>query len=162
METIKKVNETKKVNNKKVNQVLKNSFVELNDEALLNLDLDNVNIEELLKSNKSLNVPLAKKKDIKDSIYKKDAQKENESDKNFRQRIRKQRNMHLDAILDAKKENNTKVLKDSFEAFNSFYKSIYSLNDFSMESITRKNADKNTLMKIKLVFHIIKTELLTK
>lgn len=173
MENVTKVNEaTKTVNNvvKKVNKkpttkkenVVKRNLTDINDENLLNLDLDSVNIFDLLNQNKSLNVPLNKKKDTADGIYKKGVKKENETDKNFRSRIRKIRNGHLDAILDAKKLNDSKLLKSNFEAFNTFYIATYIKNDFSIESLGRKNADKNTLVKIKIVLHIIKTEILTK
>lgn len=148
---------TKNQNAKNVKNVNNNVNVEkLTDLDLLNLNLDEVNVYDLIEKNQALKVQLSKRKDKKESIYKKDIQNENESDKNFRQRIRKIRNGYLDNVINAVNTKDTKNIETSLNSFISFYKDTYLLNDFSINSLSRNNADKNTLAKIKIVLHLAK------
>ena len=89
-------------------------------------------------------------------MYKDTAKKENESDKNFRRRIRNTRNTFVENILLLFQNKNDKELKEQINSFEDFYFETYTKNDFSLESICRLNSDEATKAKIKLFFHILK------
>lgn len=140
---------------KKANKTVKQDFSKLTDEQLLNLDLDKINIKDLLNENKSLRTAKVSK-GKKGGLYKPTAKNENESLKNFRNRIRTKRNTYIENVFRFFEAGNTKELKEEFESFNKFYKETYLVNDFSLESLTRKNSDKSTQARIKLFFHTLK------
>ncbi len=144
---------TKKSNNgtKKVN------VENLTNDQLLNLDLDSVNLYDLLNKNKDLKPKLKTSKGSKEKMYKDTAKKENESDKNFRRRIRNERNTFVENVLIFFQNKNEKELKEQINSFEKFYKETYTKNNFELASICRLNSDAATKAKIKLFFHIIKT-----
>lgn len=121
-----------------------------------NLDnLDDANLLQLITKNKNLE-KLAVKKDKKESLYKKGIKGTNESDKNFRSRIRKIRNSHIEKVIYLFSQKMENELKTAINNFDKFYKETYSLNDYSIESITRLNADDATIAKINIFLSIVR------
>src|SRR5690606_21358732 len=106
--------ETTKNNNRKNVSV---NLEKITNTDLLNINLDEVNVYDLIAKNSSLKVPLSKLKDKKESIYKVDAKKENETDKNFRTRIRKQRNFYLDNVLSKVETKDKKQIDEAIKDF---------------------------------------------
>jgi hypothetical protein len=140
----------------KKNVTAKNVNLEtLTDEQLLTANLDEINIFDLLSKNKSLQPKLNQSKDTKETmfVYPKDADKK--TIKNFRTKARKQRNYFIESLLTAYENKDVNKQKEVLKEFKVFYKETYLKNDFSISSISRLNADKNTLAKIKLFFYII-------
>ena len=138
----------------------KKDYSKLSLDDLLLLDeteLDDAIINKLLNLNsevKSFN----KKKSLKGTskIYKDSAYKENETGRQFRNRIRDQRNKLISQVNYASSINDKVILKVAIASFNKFYKETYSLNDYSLESLGRKNSDKDTLVNCKLALITIK------
>ena len=129
-------------------------------EQILSLDeneLDDKIINMLLNSNKDVqSFTKNKTKAGNSKLYKDTAIKENESSKQFRNRIRKERNNLISSVNYFNSIENKVELKKSIKLFNTFYKETYSLNDYSLESLGRKNSDKDTLVNLKLALWIIK------
>lgn len=131
----------------------------ISSEQLAEMDLDEINIYtllELLENNETLKEKLTTKKGSKEGMYKKDAKKENESDKNFRSRIRKERNTFTENILKYFQNKDDASLKKEIVSFNKFYKETYLLNDYTVASVARLNSDKVTLSKLNLMFQVVK------
>jgi hypothetical protein len=129
------------------------------DEILLldESELDEAIINKLLNLNKEVkSFSVKKSKTGSSKLYKDNAIKENESSKQFRNRIRKERNNLISQVNYASSINDKAILKTSIESFNKFYKETYSLNDYSLESLLRKNSDKDTLVNCKLALITIK------
>lgn len=127
----------------------------LDNETLASIDLDNINLYELLAKNKNLE-KLTKRKDKKESIYKLTAKKENETDKNFRSRIRKERNYHIEMVISFFEKKLTKDLQNAIKDFDKFYKETYQKNDYAIDSMARLNSDKATLAKLNIFLTIVK------
>lgn len=160
-ETSKKV-PTKKVSGKKEPKI---DLSKLTNEQLAEINLDDINLFDLVSNNKNLKVKLTAKSDKKSNLYKRDAQKSNESDKNFRARIRRERNNLLNKItlaLDLKSQKDLDLAADELDKF---YKDNYLVNDYSLNSLGRLNSDKDTLAKINIAFSYLrnrKTKKVTK
>ena len=154
--TVKEVKEVKNVASKKrVPRSKKVNLVTLTDEQLLNINLDEVNIIDLLSKNKSLAPKLNHTKDTKESMFIYPLNADKKSIKNFRTKARKQRNYFIETMLSAYDLKDLKKCKVVLKDFKIFYKETYLKNDFSIASISRLNADKNTLAKIKIFFYVI-------
>lgn len=169
MKNTNKVNENKKatnkVENKKVSRSANNKveskkvdYSKMTLEQILNLPDDQIDekiIESLLSENKDIQSFSKKKtKNGKAKLYKDSAYKENESSKRFRDRIRKERNNLINSINTLR--NDKENLKNAIKAFDIFYKKTYSLNDYSLESLGRKNSDNDTMANVKLALNIIR------
>lgn len=151
---------TKKSNTKK-ETVKELDFQNLTDEQILSLDLDKINLKDLLSNNKSLRTAKVSK-GKKGGLYKSTAKKENESDKNFRSRIRDKRNSFIENTFRFFEADNKTELKAEFDAFMIFYKETYNVNDFSLESLCRLNSDKATQARIKTFFKVLRLAKLIK
>ena len=152
-ETTKKES-TKNVETKKVD------YSKLDLDTLLSMDeseLDDNIINMLLNNNKEVkSFSVKKTKTGSSKLYKDTAIKENESSKQFRNRIRKERNNLISQVNYASSINDKAILKTSIASFNKFYKETYSINDYSLESLLRKNSDKDTIVNCKLALITIK------
>lgn len=127
----------------------------LDNETLSTIDLDDINLYDLLAKNKNLE-KLTRKKDKKESIYRRTAKKEMETDKNFRSRIRKERNYHIETVINFFEKKLSKDLDKAIKDFDKFYKETYNLNDYSIQSMARLNSDKATLAKLNIFLAIVK------
>lgn len=140
-------------NVKEVKTIIETSKNLMNDDNLLNLDLenlDNANLD-LLVLELSKNIK-QKKETSKDRMYK------NEVDKKQRQIIRKKRNKFVDNVLFFQSQKMNVELKNEINLFNDFYKEIYLLNDYSLNSICQNNSDNETKIKCKLFLQLIKNQ----
>jgi RNA processing factor Prp31 len=140
-------------NVKEVKTIIETSKNLMNDDNLLNLDLDSIDnanldllVNELAKNIKQ------KKETSKDRMYK------NEVDKKQRQILRKKRNKFVDNVLFFQSQKMLVELKNEINLFNEFYKEVYLLNDYSLNSICQNNSDNETKIKSKLFLQIIKNQ----
>jgi len=163
MSNSKKVNENKKaINkkavNKKTTEKEKVDYSKMTLEQILNLPDDQIDekiIESLLSENKDVQSFSKKKtKNGKAKLYKDSAYQENETSKRFRDRIRKKRNNLINSINTLR--NDKENLKIAIKSFDKFYKETYSLNDYSLESLGRKNSDDDTMANVKLALRLVK------
>ena len=138
----------------------KKDYSKLSLDDLLLLDeseLDEAIINKLLNLNSEVKSFSAKKvKTGSSKLYKDTAIKENESGKQFRNRIRDERNKLISQVNYASSIKDKAILKTAIVSFNKFYKETYSLNDYSLESLLRKNSDKDTLVNCKIALITIK------
>jgi hypothetical protein len=140
-------------NVKEVKEIISTSKNLMNDDNLLNLDLetiDDANLD-LLVLELSKNIK-QKKETSKDRMYK------NEVDKKQRQILRKKRNKFVDNVLFFHSQKMLVELKNEINLFNEFYKEVYLLNDYSLNSICQNNSDNETKIKSKLFLQIIKNQ----
>jgi len=163
MSNSKKVNENKKaINkkavNKKTTEKEKVDYSKMTLEQILNLPDDQIDekiIESLLSENKDVQSFSKKKtKNGKAKLYKDSAYQENETSKRFRDRIRRKRNNLINSINTLR--NDKENLKIAIKSFDKFYKETYSLNDYSLESLGRKNSDDDTMANVKLALRLVK------
>lgn len=145
--------ETKNVQTKKVSvkELINTTKNLMNDDNLLNLDLENLDNAnfDLLINEVSKNIK-QKKETSKDRMYK------IEVDKKVRQTLRKKRNKFIDNVLFFQSQKMNKELKNEIDLFNEFYKEIYILNDYSLNSFCQNNSDNETKIKSKLFLQIVK------
>lgn len=143
-------NSTKKTNTttKKVN---------ISDNDLLTLDLNN--LDSLLNK---VNIKEIKEKRSKESIYKLDSYNTffntdvTVITKKERTKIRRTRNKLIDNIFYFAKEKDNELLNKELKSFQSFYKTIYILNDYSLNSLCANNSDNETKVKIKTFLELLK------
>jgi len=148
----------KKAVNKKTTEKEKVDYSKMTLEQILNLPDDQIDekiIESLLSENKDVQSFSKKKtKNGKAKLYKDSAYQENETSKRFRDRIRKKRNNLINSINTLR--NDKENLKIAIKSFDKFYKETYSLNDYSLESLGRKNSDNDTMANVKLALRLVK------
>lgn len=152
MSVSKKVIGNKKETSKTVKEL---DLINLTEEQILDMDMEKLNLSDLLKNNKALQSKLTTKKGSKDKMYN-NIPEDKEARKNFRTKIRKERNTILENVITSYQLEDKEVLKTSIKSFLDFYKKEYVKNDFEITSLARLNSDKNTLTKIKIVLKIVK------
>ena len=128
----------------------------------LGMDLDSINLDNLeervnnptpkAKATKKASTPKSTKapKAKKPKLYK------IEVNKTIRKNIRKKRNSFITNILNLHKEGNKTNLNKEVKSFTQWYKEIYTLNDFTPESIMATNSDKDTKEMVSQFFNILK------
>mgnify|MGYP003675975416 CR=1 FL=1 len=77
-------------------------------------------------------------------------------DSSERELIRKKRNFFVNSLLLAVQTKNEVNKKVIIKEFNIFYKDIYLNNDYTVNSLAKKNSDSETLIKVQLFLQIIK------
>lgn len=135
-------NQTKEFFNEK-NQKIKDFDILENELSKIDSDVLQTLILEMTEKAKKEKIVKGQKG--KSSIYK------IEVDTKLRRKIRNERNNLIMEIL-----NNSKNPKIQIENFDKFYKETYILNDYSLQSISSENSDKNTKEFLKLGLEIIK------
>ena len=75
--------------------------------------------------------------------------------KQFRSKLRTKLNNFTNNIFLFAKQNRVSELKTEIKNFDSFYKENYLLNDYSLNSLTNINEDKEKFTNIKLMLEII-------
>jgi len=150
----KEKNDLKKANLKK-KIILRDAKI-LSDADLLKVDLNTLNLDkirDIIKSNKKDATNVKNSKIV--GLYR------NKENQKSRTKIRKIRNRFISNILSYFSSQNEISLKSEIKSFLEFYKKTYSLNDLSLNSCADNNSDKDTLIKIKLAFEIIKKKKLS-
>lgn len=151
--TSKKVSAKKEISKNSKNVDLEN----LTDEQLLTMNLDEVNIFDLMKSNKSLKQTVkTATKNEKQPLYIKSAMKDSETEKRFRSRLRKELKRFKASLFNAVENNEMETQKKIVIDFLAFYKKYYFVNNFTAESLSRRNSDKDTFASTKIFIAAVK------
>lgn len=135
-------NQTKEFFNEKNQKIKEFDFLE---SELSKIDEDVLQTLVLEMTEKAKKEKIVKSQKGKSSLYK------IEVNTKLRRELRDERNLLIMDIL-----NNSKNPKIQIENFDKFYKKTYLLNDYSLDSISSKNSDKNTKEFLKLGLELIK------
>jgi hypothetical protein len=127
---------------------VKKSFNELSDEQILAMNLDELNLNDFKSLIESKKEKISQSSKIK--MYKIDV------DKKIRKKLRDKRNRLCNNINIYYKDDKKELLQNEIKLFNEFYKTNYTLNDFSLLSIASTNSDKDTKVKLSIALKIIK------
>lgn len=154
MKNVTKVNKKETVKN----VITEEQLLKMSNEDLVNVDLDNLNLNSIIAKR----VTARKKTETsKIDLYKglnnlsyNDMDKKQKS--SFRKQTRNKRNAFINSFLSLQNANNTKDIKVLFKDFKTFYIERYTLNDFSLTSLSRQNADKDTILDINIMLAIFK------
>ena len=121
--------------------VVKKSVKKINDTDLLEMDLDNLNFENLLKEAQNLNSDFKKDKGISENSEKRKLYKI-PVNTGIRSKIRKQLTKHISNFL-------SQPTKDNYISFEKFYLETYTDNSFKEESIIDNRQDDLTQQRNK-------------
>jgi len=154
---------TKKVETKKElteDEILENSLLESNKLDLLNFDLDSLNFDSILKNSEKMKSVSEKSEKNKTSISKFElyAFKTTKAD---RQKIRTNLKKYTLNIYSVIATNDLEQIKTFISEFLKFYKENYKLNDFTLNSLSYNNRDKDTEERINDFLKLFK-ELISK
>ena len=145
----------------------KKEKISLNDKKLFDI----LNSKDLIKDISNVKVKESKK-ESKESMYKYnflykklfnlDYSKQSKDtikikDKKLRQVLRNKRNSFANNIILYAQKKELNNLKESLKNFNSFYKESYSLNDYSLQSISSNNRDEETTKVLTTFLKIVVT-----
>lgn len=140
---------------------MKNSkldFTKITDEQLLELNLDELNATQMAQYTQRVNqVKLTPSKTRSGmDLFNYPEGMDKKKMKGFRNKARKTINRLADQIIEAQSQKDKKVLGELVKEFKAFYKEVYKLNDFSLESIRRRNSDTATKLKLTAMLKAVK------
>lgn len=151
--TTKKTNKTvSKINEKNSNvdlieNEILNEISNISDENLLEINLDNLNFENIFKDSEKMK-KISEKSESTKTTSKKFELYTFKTNKSDRQKLRnelKKFTINIFSIVETKDENK---IKSFISDFLEFYKKNYKKNDFSLDSLSYPNRDKDTEERI--------------